>query len=235
MSGAGFCAIVPAAGAGTRLGGGRSKPLRPVAGAATIAWAVAPLLRHRDLERLIVAVAPEAHQGLASAGLDDERIQFVNGGDTRPASVRAGLAALADEPRDRTIVVHDGARPCLSDDDAARVVTAAGDPDGALLAVPVRDTLKRADGAGRVDTTLSRESVWQALTPQGAPRAVLAQALAEGGEGVTDEASALEALGCAPRLIEGEPTNIKVTRPGDLWLAEAILQASAGRSGESVH
>lgn len=235
MSAAGFCAIVPAAGAGTRLGGGPPKPLRLVAGAATIAWAVGPLLRHPDLERLIVPVAPGAHACVASAGLDDERIQLVTGGDTRRASVQAGLAALADQPQDRTIVVHDAARPCLGDDDLARVLTAAGDADGALLAVAVRDTLKRADAAGRVETTLPRESVWQALTPQGAPRAVLARAVAEGGDAVTDEASALEAVGCAPWLIEGAPTNIKVTRPGDLGLAEAILRASAAPSDESLH
>ncbi|MDZ7749551.1 MAG: 2-C-methyl-D-erythritol 4-phosphate cytidylyltransferase [Halofilum sp. (in: g-proteobacteria)] len=109
--------------------------------------------------------------------------------------------------------------------DLERLLAAAAEPAGALLAVPVRDTLKQADADGRVAATVARDGLWQALTPQGFPLAALATAMAAaaGDAAVTDEAAAMEGAGHGPRLIEGDPSNIKITRPGDLPLAAAIL------------
>ena len=220
-----FCAVVPAAGAGLRMGGDTPKIHLPLVGRTVIEWALAPLLAHPGLERMVVALASADDR---FEHLDeiprDPRVTVVAGGDCRAASVAAGLAALDDTPGSRAVLVHDAARPCLSERELGRLLACADDPNGALLAVPVRDTLKRADSAGRVERTEPRDGLWQALTPQMFPLASLRAALAEHtGEGITDEASAMERAGHRPRLIEGDPANIKVTRPDDLALAAAVL------------
>lgn len=149
------------------------------------------------------------------------------GGPTRAASVRRGLQALDAEPDD-WVLVHDAARACLAVDEVERLIDVlAEDPVGGLLAVPVTDTLKRADAAGRVERTVPRDSIWRAVTPQMFRVRLLRAALEVPGmlDRATDEASAVEALGVAPRLVEGRPTNIKITTPDDLALARAILAA----------
>lgn len=227
-----FCAAVPAAGAATRMGGGRPKQYLPLAGRSVLEWALACFLEHAGLQAVVVAL-PADDDSFASLDVaGDPRVRTVTGGSTRAASVRAALAALADQDPATPVLVHDAARPCLLRGDLDRLLACAGEPDGALLALPVRDTLKRDDAAGRVAATVAREHLWQALTPQGFPLGTLGAALRAAGDepGITDEAGAMERAGHRPRLVEGDPSNLKVTRPGDLPLAAAILGARGGRA-----
>ena len=147
------------------------------------------------------------------------------GGATRAESVANGLDAVGQVvAEDDWMLVHDAARPGLSQALLAALCDALrGDPVGGLLAVPTADTLKRADAGQRVAATESREGLWQAQTPQMFRFGLLQQALAA-HPGVTDEAGAIEAAGLKPRLVRADVSNLKVTFPADLRLAELILQ-----------
>ena len=145
------------------------------------------------------------------------------GGPTRAASVLNGLLAMQSYgvAEEDWILVHDAARPCLSGALLTKLLAEAGaDPVGGLLAAPVADTLKRADGGRHILETVSRECLWAAQTPQMFRYGLLRRALEQAGDGVTDEASAVEALGLSPRLVESDPSNLKVTFPGDQEVAE---------------
>ena len=124
-------------------------------------------------------------------------------------------------------MVHDAARPCLTADERDRLLAAAQQsPAGALLALPLADTLKRADEAVQVQSTVPRQQLWRAQTPQVFGHALLVRALREAlarGDRPTDESQAVEALGLRPRLVEGQATNLKITRAADLPLAQALL------------
>jgi 2-C-methyl-D-erythritol 4-phosphate cytidylyltransferase len=142
--------------------------------------------------------------------------------------VLAALHALpVDVMGDSLVLVHDAARPNLSGEDINRLIAAAQDHvDGALLAAPVRDTLKRADSQLRIASTESRDGLWRALTPQAFRRAALTSALENArraGVVVTDEAMAMERMGAKPLLVEGREDNLKVTTPADLALARYLL------------
>jgi 2-C-methyl-D-erythritol 4-phosphate cytidylyltransferase len=149
------------------------------------------------------------------------------GGATRAESVLAGLAALPDSVRaDDFVLVHDAARPNLQQTDLdALLERGRADPVGAILAAPVRDTLKRAGDDGGIDGTEPRERLWRALTPQLFRRLQLSRALeaarAEGLD-VTDESMAMERQGLRPLLVEGREDNLKVTTPADLLLLRAL-------------
>ena len=156
------------------------------------------------------------------------RVQRVVGGAERPESVLRLLDALAERvPEEEWVLVHDAVRPCVRSADIDRLIDCLADhPAGGLLGTPVRDTIKRADPAGRVEATVAREGLWHALTPQmfrlGALRQALAGALAAGVL-VTDEAAAMEWAGWRPELVEGTADNLKITRPEDLALAAFYL------------
>jgi 2-C-methyl-D-erythritol 4-phosphate cytidylyltransferase len=155
----------------------------------------------------------------------DPRIATVTGGGERRDSVAAGLAAVAARARreDPWLLVHDAARPCVSRGELDALLAAlAASPDGALLGLRVRDTLKRASADDRIAATVSREGVWRALTPQAFRLRRLLAALEACGS-ATDEAGAVEALGDRPRLVAGSPFNIKVTEPADLLFAAQVL------------
>jgi 2-C-methyl-D-erythritol 4-phosphate cytidylyltransferase len=150
------------------------------------------------------------------------------GGDSRRDSVYNGLVAMASsaEPDD-WVLVHDAARPCLPASDLAKLLAGgAGDPVGAILALPAADTVKIASqdeaGVPRIAGTQDRSFVWLAQTPQMFPTGLLMRALAQ-APGATDEASAIEVLGLKPRLVAGSRENLKVTYPGDIPVAEGIL------------
>ncbi|ENO95515.1 2-C-methyl-D-erythritol 4-phosphate cytidylyltransferase, partial [Thauera phenylacetica B4P] len=153
------------------------------------------------------------------------------GGATRADSVLGGLRAIAGEAAAGDwVLVHDAARPCLAPWHVDKLVRElAHDEVGGLLAVPVADTLKRADEHRHVCETVPRDSLWQAQTPQMFRYAMLRRAL-EGAREVTDEASAIEAAGLRPRLVQGDATNLKVTFPLDLHLAEWILKNREGHN-----
>jgi 2-C-methyl-D-erythritol 4-phosphate cytidylyltransferase len=159
-----------------------------------------------------------------------------DGGAERCHSVAGGLARLAEGAHADAadwVLVHDAARPCLHRDDLDRLIAALVDePVGALLAVPVHDTVKQSDdgAAGRVARTVPRQHLWRAFTPQAFRLGLLRQALAEAeakGLAVTDDASAVELLGLQPRLLECRGDNIKITRPEDLPLARFFMQQQA--------
>ncbi|MCK9563568.1 MAG: 2-C-methyl-D-erythritol 4-phosphate cytidylyltransferase, partial [Bacteroidales bacterium] len=177
---------------------------------------------------MVVAIHPDdrhwPHLPLAA----DTRIHTVTGGDERADSVRAGLRLLAGRAAaDDWVLVHDVARPCITSGDIGRLVATLGDdPVGGILAAPVSDTLKRVDDHARIQGTQERSHLWAAMTPQMFRYGLLCRALeAAAGEGlaVTDESSAVEALGLAPKVVMGRRDNIKITRREDLAVAEAIL------------
>lgn len=166
---------------------------------------------------------------LAGAGhLADRVTVFHNGGATRHQSVLNGLTAMRASVKDEDwVLVHDAARPGLTRDLIDRLLNELQeDAVGGLLALPVVDTLKRSNGEGRVLETVAREHLWAAQTPQMFPYALLRRALEEASS-VTDEASAVEALGLQPKLVEGSPRNFKVTLPHDVLLAELHLKGAA--------
>lgn len=223
--------VIPAAGAGSRMGASaRPKQYLELAGQTLIEWAVAPFIRHERCERIVVVLAKQDPYWPTLSLSRHERIMTAEGGSERAASVRAGLAACAAEaaPED-WILVHDAARPCLSDEELDRlVVQLRADQVGGLLAAPLVDTLKRADEQGCVIQTVPRAALWRALTPQMFRYGVLRRALAlaaERGIAVTDESQAVELLGLRPRLVAGSANNLKVTAASDLEQAARILAA----------
>jgi 2-C-methyl-D-erythritol 4-phosphate cytidylyltransferase len=225
-----FYALVPAAGSGTRLGAGLAKQYVAIRGRPMLSHTLAALAGVRRLSLVLVALAPDDEDFEQRVALLPSSVRFVTahcGGATRAATVASGLADLArlGARADDWILVHDAARCLVRAEWVDALIDACRDDEvGGLLAVPAADTLKR-EANGRASGTLSRTGVWQAQTPQMFRLAMLADALARAGDSATDEASAVEALGLAPRLVPGSCENLKVTQPGDLALAEAILQA----------
>jgi 2-C-methyl-D-erythritol 4-phosphate cytidylyltransferase len=187
--------------------------------------AVASLLAHPRVGHVIIAISPVDVWFSALPLACDPRISVVNGGGQRADSVLAGLQAAGEA---RWVLVHDAARPCLHQDDLARLLAMTETSKvGGILAAPVRDTMKRGEpGKPLIAHTVEREDLWHALTPQLFPlellRSCLLRALDEGAT-ITDEASALEYCGFHPELISARADNIKVTRPEDLALAEFYL------------
>lgn len=220
--------IVPAAGRGLRMGGEVPKQYLLLHGRSVLDHAIAALLGHAAVRAVAVAVAPEDARWRASAHAGDPRVRWVAGGAERCHSVLNALDALTDEAAaDDWVLVHDAARPCLCAEDLERLVAALADhPVGGLLGVPVKDTMKRCAADGTVTDTVERAGLWHAYTPQmfrhAALRGALRAALAAGML-VTDESAAMERAGLAPRLVEGSPDNIKLTRPEDLPLAAFLL------------
>ena len=224
-----YFALVPAAGAGSRLGSEVPKQYLPVAGRPLLYHTLRQLAHHPRIEHVFVVLAPGDVQFRQTSWGDLEgRIRpLYCGGETRAASVYNGLLAARDEiGGDDWVLVHDAARPCLSPQAIERLISEVGDDEaGGLLAVPVADTLKRADGESRVTTTERREGLWQAQTPQMFRYGFLIEALRRcGAAAITDEAGAIEKLGLKPRLVMGEARNLKVTFPQDLELAALILR-----------
>ncbi|MDY0073867.1 MAG: 2-C-methyl-D-erythritol 4-phosphate cytidylyltransferase [Thauera sp.] len=241
MSAPRYFAIVPAAGSGSRMGAAQAKQYLPLAGRALIEHTLAALCAAPQLSAVVVVLAPDDREW---AMLDCSRwggkLHVVyRGGETRAQSVLAGLEALRSElvvelAQEDWVLVHDAARPCLSAAQLERLIAEIGNDEvGGLLAVPVADTLKRADPAQRVAATVARDQLWQAQTPQQFRAGLLRRALQHSGTAnqITDEASAVEALGLQPRLVMSDASNLKVTYPQDLLLAAAILRAREENAG----
>ncbi len=219
--------LVPAAGRGLRFGSPQPKQYLPLAGAPVL---VQTLRRLDDLgaHAIAVGLAPgDPYWPQLRLSLATPLVTFT-GGAERALTVLNGLAALADQAAaDDLVFVHDAARPCVRADDLRRLREVALDaPDGALLARPVADTVKRGGAQGEVVATVDRRDLWLAQTPQvfrfGQLHAALANAVAASAL-VTDEAAAIERLGGRPRLVAGSQDNIKITTPEDLVLAEIYL------------
>ena len=223
--------VIPAAGVGKRMQSATPKQYLRLHGKTVLEHSLACFLQHPAITGIVVVVSvgdeywPElvpSYQG--------KSVYQTMGGKERADSVLNGLKYLQQElavTDSVKVLVHDAARPCLSQQDLNTLLTANAE-QGALLATPVRDTMKRAFKNQKiVSHTEERADLWHALTPQIAPLGLLVHALEQGlqmGASITDEASALEHLGLNPLLVEGDVRNLKITRPADLALAEFFLQ-----------
>lgn len=222
-------AVVPAAGTGQRMGVAIPKQYLTLGGKPVIRHTLEALLASPAVCGIVVALAERDAVWDKLAPSLDRPLLRTCGGAERSDSVLNALRELADRTRsDDWVLVHDAARPCLRREDLTTLMRELGaDPVGGLLALPVHDTMKQAAADQRVLRTLPRESLWRALTPQMFRIGSLVQALeraAAEGASVTDEASAMEYAGHAPRLVEGHADNIKITHPEDLALAEYYLR-----------
>ncbi len=224
----GLWALVPAAGSGRRFGGELPKQYLQAAGKPLIEHALDALLSHPAIDGAVVALAADDACWPGWTHMHGKPVLTCVGGGERADSVLAALHALpAEVADDELLLVHDAARPNLrAMDITALIETARACADGAILAAPVRDTLKRADAATRIASTEPREGRWRALTPQAFRRDLLLRALEYArsqGLVATDEAMAVEWLGLHPALVEGREDNLKVTTPADLALAAFLL------------
>ena len=221
-------ALVPAAGSGARFGSETPKQYLTLSGKPMIFQTLCALCRCSAIDEVwvVLSAGDGWWSGFDWTPLGPKLHAVFQGGATRAETVRNGLMAMAGAvDEDDWVLVHDAARPCLSPAMINRLLAELdADPVGGLLAVPVADTLKQSDGGQRVVATVPRDGLWQAQTPQMFRYGVLKSALAQSAA-VTDEASAVEAAGWSPRLVCSDSTNLKVTYPGDLALAELILAA----------
>ncbi|WP_158153562.1 2-C-methyl-D-erythritol 4-phosphate cytidylyltransferase [Pseudomonas sp.] len=228
-----FWAVIPAAGVGARMAADRPKQYLHLGGRTILEHSLDCFLDHPGLKGLVVSLAEDDPYWPDLASSRDPRIQRAPGGAERADSVLNALLHLHAQgaSEDDWVLVHDAARPNLARSDLDKLLgELAHDPVGGLLAVPAKDTLKRADAHGRVAETIDRSTIWQAYTPQMFRLGALHRALADSlvaDVAITDEASAMEWAGQSPRLIEGRSDNLKVTRPEDLdWLRQRWAQRS---------
>jgi 2-C-methyl-D-erythritol 4-phosphate cytidylyltransferase len=221
-----YFALLPAAGVGARMGGDSPKQYLRLAG-RTMLWHAIHAFEHAPaIERTYVVLSPDddhwqRHDWSGLAKLSVLRC----GGRTRAESVQNGLRAMREEVAEADwVLVHDAARPCLRPALlSALLAEVSTDEVGGILAAPVADTLKRQTPDGRILETVPRQGLWGAQTPQMFRHGLLERALGHAGTEVTDEASAVESLGLSPRLVESDMTNLKVTFPRDLEVAEWLL------------
>ncbi len=221
-------ALVPAAGVGARSGADGPKQYVPLAGRAMMAHTLDALAAVPGLAATLVVLSPEDDQfETAVPGFDVWVARC--GGASRAESVANGLDELLARGAQAHdwVLVHDAARCLLRPEWVEKLIAACADDEvGGLLAMPLADTLKQSSH-GRVMNTVDRSAKWAAQTPQMFRLGLLKPALAGGGEGITDEASAIEALGHQPLLVESPMENFKVTWPADFALAERLLRTRA--------
>jgi 2-C-methyl-D-erythritol 4-phosphate cytidylyltransferase/2-C-methyl-D-erythritol 2,4-cyclodiphosphate synthase len=229
MNAAKIAAIIPAAGTGRRMQQAQPKQFLTLCGAPILVRTVQIFFDHEEISEIVVAVPEdylaEATRLLEESGLSPDRVRPVVGGKRRQDSVRRALASCS--PDIELVVVHDGARPLVTPALISRCCAAARETGAAVAAVPVKDTLKKT-AAGQITATVDRSGLYQAQTPQVARKRFLEEGYrfndAQGDKEVTDEASLLELAGLPVALVEGNETNIKITRPEDLGLAEIIMR-----------
>jgi 2-C-methyl-D-erythritol 4-phosphate cytidylyltransferase len=226
-----FHAVIPAAGAGSRMGADIPKQYLALAGKTVLGHSLDVLLDCEQITSVIVALsADDEYWPEIQEHYKDSRVEAVTGGAERCHSVLNGLEHLAGTAGvDDWVLVHDAARPCVRQQDIEMLMTRLEDHEvGGLLGVPVADTMKQVDSDSMILKTVERDGLWRALTPQmfrlGPLRDALQQAIASGVM-VTDDASAMEMAGYRARMVEGQADNIKITRPADLQLAEFYLQS----------
>lgn len=216
--------IIPAAGSGQRFGGEENKIFLPLAGRPIVLRSLDVFAERDDVCQILLV--------LSAADMETARQRFrgefqshpltpVAGGATRPESVRNALNRVCDEAE--LVCVHDAVRPCVTTAEIDAVFASAAKTGAAILADPVHGTLKKASADGSIARTVSRDDLWQAQTPQVFARSVLVEAYQGDVGGVTDDAQLVEAMGRPVTLVPGAPTNIKITTPADLALAEAVL------------
>ena len=231
-------ALIPAAGIGSRYGAATPKQYAPLLGTPMLQHTLNLFAANPRIAHIAVIIAPADHWFAQAITLPPNASVHPQGGDTRAHSIANGIAHLLNQqliqPND-TLLVHEAARCCLPQSALNRLLdTLDNDPraqqHGALLALPVADTLKRqtASSPPRSAHTLPRDGIWQAQTPQAFQAALLHRALSQSNlTQITDDASAVEQLGLQPTLVMGDSRNIKLTRPDDAALAEYFLQQAA--------
>lgn len=224
--------VVPAAGVGARLGGDMPKQYLRLGDCSIIEHAVAAFRRSAEIAGVIVGIAEQDdHWGrLDIAGAPD--VHCCTGGPTRAHTVVNALEHLLHEvgaAASDWVMVHDAARPLVSTEEIEGLLAVCrSEGQGAILAAPMVDTVKRSDGSGRVAATEDRESLWRALTPQCFPLGALAAAIRSSirqGRTSTDESAAMEMAGHAVRIVEGSARNIKITLAADLSLAQCLTRS----------
>lgn len=227
-------AVVPAAGIGKRMGSEIPKQYLTINDFPIIHYSLAPLLKHPQVEQVIVVLSEHDQWFETLAVAKHDKIRIVVGGEERADSVLNGLDAL---PQNGRVLVHDAARPCLCTDDLNKLLAAQQPDCGAILASEVRDTMKRAKDDNTIEHTVERAKLFHALTPQlfdlALLRTTLRLALAE-KQSITDEASAMEWAQHQVKLVVGRSDNIKVTRPEDLQLAKLFLEQQQRIPGDSL-
>jgi len=218
-------ALIPAAGVGARMAAGSPKQYLPLLGKPMLLHTIEAFAASELIERVVVVVSPEDGY-IGELALPPSVTVLRCGGATRMDSILNGLRRLAGElAGDDMVLVHDAARPGLTPALIRKLIEEVGsNPAGGLLALPVVDTVKTTRG-GAVRTT-PRDGLWLAQTPQMFSYALLLRALgsAQDPNAITDDASAVEALGLSPQLVEGHPRNMKVTLPSDIRIAEMYLK-----------
>jgi 2-C-methyl-D-erythritol 4-phosphate cytidylyltransferase len=219
--------IIPAAGVGTRMRADRPKQYLQLAGKTVLEHTLNIFLEHPCIDGVMLALAA-GDPYWPSLGIRHPKLQLAEGGVERCDTVLYALDALATHAvAEDWVLVHDAARPCLRQDDLARLIDTLEDhPCGGLLGIPIADTIKRSNPQNEVEATVPRDRLWRALTPQMFRYAALREALQQArdkGLLVTDDASAMELSGMQPLMVEGHGDNIKITRPEDLMLAELYL------------
>jgi 2-C-methyl-D-erythritol 4-phosphate cytidylyltransferase len=224
--------VIPAAGAGRRFGGDRPKQYQLLAGQPMLLRTIERIATHADVDGIVVALAADDPWWPDVRECAGKRVLAATGGEERAHSVLAGLRALpADVAGEDWVLVHDAARPCVRHADIDHLLQRGSLHDtGALLAAPVRDTIKRGNLGHEAEASVARDDLWRAFTPQMFRRAELTAALEASiaaGAIATDEAGAMELRGKAALLVTGSEDNLKVTSASDLALAELILRRQA--------
>lgn len=225
-------AIVPAAGVGSRMKADRPKQYLTIEGKTVLEHTVEKLLSHPKVGQVVIAVTDgDPYFAELSLASRPDVVQ-VSGGKERADSVLSALDYVQAQQTSEWVMVHDAARPCITLADIDNLIDQSlANANGAILAAPVRDTMKRANGQQKIDHTVDREALWHALTPQMFKTQMLFDALSGAlaqGVAITDEASAIEWLGHCPALVQGRADNIKITQPEDLALAEFYLNKNKG-------
>ena len=224
--------LIPAAGMGRRMGSERNKLLLTLLGKPLLAWTLLAAEEARDISWIgimgQIADQPDFKAILAELSLS-KPVQLILGGETRQESVYNGLQALPAAAE--RVLIHDGARCLATPQLLDRCAAALLDCPGLIAAVPVKDTIKVVDETGIIQDTPDRRQLWAAQTPQGFEVQLLKQCHNQGrdsGWEVTDDAALFERCGLPVRIVEGEETNLKVTTPVDLAIAEFILRQRLG-------
>jgi len=232
-------AVIPAAGIGKRMQSDKPKQYLRLIDRAVIEHTIDRLLAVDQVKGIVVSIQLDDPYWPDIRIESDKPVLVATGGEERCHSVMSALDVLSKQPGYKPetswALVHDAVRPCVSLNDIQNLIdTAAGTESGGLLAMPVRDTMKRQDNDQRVKQTVDRTGLWHALTPQlfacDQLSSALKSALAEGFL-VTDESSAMEHAGYRPGLVQGREDNIKITRPADLRLAELYLKSLSEKPG----
>ncbi|MEZ9145295.1 2-C-methyl-D-erythritol 4-phosphate cytidylyltransferase [Vibrio sp. 10N.286.52.C3] len=219
-------AVVPAAGVGSRMKADRPKQYLKIHGKTILEHTIEKLLSHPQVAQIVVAISDDdPYYPDLALNLNPQVIR-VSGGSERADSVLSALNYIAEQQLSDWVMVHDAARPCVQLSDIDKLISGAMSHDvGAILAAPVRDTMKRG-AQGQIEHTVERADLWHALTPQMFRAKPLWKALSEAlqqGASITDEASAFEWKGLSPALVTGRSDNFKITQPEDLALAEFYL------------